>query len=142
MVNTLTKTIPAWNPTRQLSKHMLTQPCKCVYASRRRRQPAFGSRHAFFSGDHVARAWQSWVPQATYAWNVPKNHAGVPLTTFSDFNFTTPPSQPNVWQLTGGVEKYDAFSAPVETKNAKGFSKPRCTATTFICHSLHCECEL
>lgn len=123
----VTKSIPAYWKSQysdMLNKHMLTQPCQTITYEK----PVSDATPLSDTDVRSSQAttWSSnlgngtWAPSKSYVWNVPKNQSGIPLVTFNDFDFASPPSPPNVWQLTGIIEKYDRFSTPFETKNSKG----------------------
>lgn len=64
-----------------------------------------------------------YVPFESYIWNVNKNQDGTIISgkTYSDLNLANPAVTPD-WQLTGTMEKYNSYSAPLQIKNAKGVS--------------------
>ena len=120
----VTKAIPAFCKYDAMkTAHLLTQSCQTTVYEKTSQTALLPSevRAAQAMTYSNLLGCNTWLPFQSYSWKANIQTDGTPDKTFADFDHTVGAPNAN-WQLTGGVEKYDAFSAPLETKNAKGIS--------------------
>ncbi|MBN1187008.1 MAG: hypothetical protein JXB49_32320, partial [Bacteroidales bacterium] len=106
------------------NKHMLVQSCGSVtysFSGSTSDSVLKGDLSGFANRVVAANAatWTNvesiWLPCANYAWKVPMDSSGLPVTSFTPFNYTSPAANGTTWKLTDSICKYTSFHLPKET---------------------------
>ena len=104
------------------AKNMLTPACQSVSYDLATPTSTFDNARVVSAG---STAWSlvggNWLPQRTYSWRKNMTSAGLPTGSFTDYVFSTADDATNPdWVRTSEVERYTAYSQPIQTKNAAG----------------------